>query len=289
MAKDEVTVPLRAEVNASFGDIAVLLEEGRKHAVHTAVATAEDGSTIHFIGKDVQAFKVPAVNPVLPDAVKQTEVLIEPDSFKDYLIKFASPTAICRASEKLRTITAVLDYHGQARSGDRETARPGLSQHVVTLNCPWDVDYEKWRKVLGTFLEQELMIAFLEDMIHTISEPAAADLLEAMSDIEISRSVKFKSKRNDKNGNLTIGYEEVDEGGARSGEFTLPDHISIVVPIFVGGNAIQLVAKLRVRMDKGVLGIGFAVPGLEKLEREAFRSIAEDVRKATATPVFYVA
>lgn len=269
-------------------DIAEILAIGEARAAPPPRENP-DGSITHFMAEGLRAHTVPALNPRLPDFVRQAETVVEPASFIDYVTQFKSSTAICRASLGHNRIEAVLDYHGRAReTGDG--AVPGRAAHSVTLLCPFDVDYAKWRGVLGRFLPQEKMIAFIEEMIHTVAAPPAADLLEAMADIQIERLVRFKSARNDRNGNIRFTYEEQDDGGTtRNGEFSLPEHVEIVVPIFQGGNPQRLTAKLRHRMDKGDLVLSLAVPGLENIEREAFRAIGEDVRSKTATPVFYVA
>ena len=75
----------------------------------------------------------------------------------------------------------------------------------------------------------------------------------------------------------------------REGKLELPDHVEVVVPIFQGGNPVQLTAKLRHRMDKGVVAFSLIVPSIDVKEREAFRAIGEAVAKDTETPVFYVA
>lgn len=267
--------------------VAQLLGLGEARAVSDAI-TNPDGSVSRFVANGLEEYKTPALNPPLPDFVKQSETLNEPASFIDYLQQFGGPTRIARASLANTSIVAVLDYHGRAREGS-DNAVPGRGAHQVTLNCPFDVDYAKWRKVFGKFIPQQAMVEHLEDLIHTIAEPSAAVLLEAISDIQIERQVRFKSKRNDANGNVKFSYEETDDGGStRQGEFLLPEHVILLVPIFQGGNPVQLTAKLRIRMDKGELGIGLAVPGIENKEREAFRTIAEEVRERTQTPVFYV-
>lgn len=272
----------------TLNDVGALLALAEERAVKGPFATA-DGGMLYVIPDGMKTVPVAPLDAALPGFVTQAETMVEPASFIDYLIKFKSSTAICRASLSERRVVAVLDYHGQARMGETDAAVPGRGKHVVTLSCAYDDDYAKWRKVLGGYLGQQEMITFIEDMIHTIAEPAAADLLEAFSDVEIERAVKFKSRRNDKNGNVTFTYEEVDGETKRIGSFTMPDHVTIVAPIFQGGIAVALVAKVRVRMEKGDLQIGLAVPGLSVLERDAFRSIGESVREKTATPVFYTA
>lgn len=286
MAKtDPITVPL--ELDATTADVEALIRYGRDSAVAPPV-TNPDGSITHFLGKDVQRVVVPAVNPVLPTFVAQSETVVEPASFIAYITDFKSPTAICKASLKTNSIVAVLDYHGRAREAG-EAAVPGRGAHQVVLQCPYDLDYAKWKKAFSTPFDQKQLAEFIEDMIHTISRPAAADLLEAIGDMKIDRAVRFRSARNDRNGNVAFTYEEVDVEHPDSGVLTLPEHIQIVVPIFQGGISQAFEVRLRFRMDKGVVTFLLSVPGLDKEEREAFRRIGEEVREKTATQVYYVA
>jgi len=290
MAKDQMTTPITAH-ETMIGDVALLLEKGRDNAMHPPVENA-DGTVTHFLGKEVHAVTMPALNPVLPTFVQQYEVMVEPKSFSAYITAFKSPTAICRASLGSNSIVAVLDYHGRAREG-ADAAVPGRGAHTVKLLCPFDLDYTRWRPVFAgkqTFDQAELA-RFLEDMIHTIGEPAAGDLMDAIADLEIVRHVHFKSARNDRNGNINIAYQELDDEnvGGRDGSLSLPESVTIVVPIFQGGNAVALVAKLRHRMDKGQVAFSLIVPSIDVKEREAFRAIGDGVGSDTGTPVFYVA
>lgn len=271
------------------GDVAAALDAVAGKFV-SEVYTDERGDEHLFVALGLRRETIPALNPALPVFVDQREEFVEPASFERYLIGYKSPTAICRASLRQNSITAVLDYHGQARTEAGDGAVPGRCKHVAVLTCPWDLDYAKWRKVLGEFLPQQAMLEFLEDMIHTIAQPVAADLLEAFGDIHIGRITRFRSRRNDKNGTVTVLYDEQDETGTtKDGSLELPDNVVLVLPMFQGGEVETLTAKVRVRMDKGVLLLGLAVPGLDKRERDGFRKIGDGVAEATGTPVFYVA
>lgn len=289
MTKDTAT-PIAGDLISMAADIAALIAIGEARAFPEPRRN-DDGSVTHFHAKDIVHYDVPALNPTLPEFVKQAEQMVEPVSFMDYVRTFKSARAIAKASLSQNSIVAVLDYHGQARSGDDDTATPGRCEHTVRLLCPYDLDYAKWKKVFGNGLKQAELAYFLEDMIHTIAEPAAADLLEAINNLKIDRSVKFKSGRNDRNGTVQIQYEEVDDekGTREDGQITLPQEIKIVVPIFQGAVAVQLTAKLRYQLDRGQIAFILAVPGLDNEERIAFRSIAERVRQETDTPVYYTA
>jgi hypothetical protein len=269
------------------GDVEVVIDELGDHFVSEPY-DMPDGSSVVFRSAKLVAEKVPALNPVLPDFVSAAETVVEPKSFKDYIIAFKSMTAICRASLGKNEIVAVLDYHGRAREGDRDSALPQRAAHTVKLLCPFDLDYAKWRKVFDQPLTQTAFGNVLEDLVHTISEPAVADLQEAIDELRIDRAVRFKSGVNRRNGTVQLTYEEVEgDGQDGGGKVNLPEEIKIVLPIFQGGPLIELVAKLRYRMEKGIVAFIVTVPGLDKIERDEFRRIGEEVRTETDTPVFY--
>lgn len=63
----------------------------------------------------------------------------------------------------------------------------------------------------------------------------------------------------------------------------------IIEIIRTADNPQVLEARLRYSMDKGQVAFRFVVPGIEKAERDAFRSFGEHVREKTGVPVYYVA
>lgn len=270
------------------GDVEVALDDLGKKFV-SEIYTRDDGARVVLHAPDLKPYELAALDPKLASFVKEAVEVVEPASFKDYILAFAGPAAVCFASLNQHQILAVLDYHGRAREGEADEAKPNRKTHQVKLLCPWDVDYAKWREIFGTGMNQTDFANVLEDLVHTISEPAVADLAEAIDDLRIDRSVRFKSKVNRRNGSVQIAYEDVEEGGGEGGEMKLPEVVKIVVPMFQGGDLIQLEAKLRYNIDKGKVTFTLMVPGLDKIERDQFRRIGEDVRSATNTPVFYTA
>lgn len=289
MATKSTTEALEMKESSLPADLAAIVHIGEARAAPEP-RTNPDGSITHFIAEAMKTVTVPALNPVLPDSVHQTEVFIEPDSFIQYLQQYASSQAICRASLGGNKIEGVLDYHGRARE-NAEKAVPSRCAHTATLNCPFDVDYQKWRPLLeGKFMKQKDFIEFMQEMIHTVHQPAAADLLDIAGDVSIDRVLRFRSARNDRSGNVSFVFDEQDgEGGAQGGEVKLPEFVEIVAPIFQGGIDMRITARLRYRLDNGALLLGVHWPGMDKHEREAFRTIGERVGKEAAVAVFYVA
>lgn len=267
-------------------DVKELLDLGG-HVLVGEPVQHPDGSMTIFIGEKMKTHSVPALNPVLPEFVKQAETFIEPESFIAYITKFKTSTAIVRASLNANQFVGLLDYHGDARTGERDAALPGRLAHLVTLNCPWDPDYKKWRDIFDKPIEQTDLLEFIEDVIHTIGAPVAGDLIDAISNVEIDRESKFKSYRNLRNGTIQFTYAEEERGGGSSVTLRMPDTITVVTPIFQGAGTLQLDVKLRYHLEKGMLMFKLVLPGREKLERDGFRTIGREITQATNTPVFY--
>lgn len=273
------------------GDVEVALDKIGALFVSGTFALP-NGDAMVLRGRDLVPEKIAALNPVLPDRVNASEVMIEEASFIAYVQQFASSTAICKASLAKNQIEAVLDYHGRAREGGElphDGAVPQRLAHKATLQCPYDLDYAKWKGVFGEKLDPKDFAYLIDDMVHTIGTPPAADLLEAVNDFKLERVVRFKTARSDRSGTISFGYEETDTegGGEHDGTIKLPQEMQIIVPIFQGGNPVSLIAKLRYVMDKGRLAFILAVPQLDKIERETFRNIGERVAAETKFPVFY--
>lgn len=279
-----LTFPL--DVSSLPADVFELISMGGEILVSDPVSRP-DGGVTYFIGKDIKEATIPALNPVLPDFVSQAETFVLPDSFIAYLTKFKTDTAIVRAVPTASKFVAVLDYHGDARKDARESAVPGRCAHIATLMCPWDPDYAKWRGIFDKHIEQGDLLEFIEDVIHTIGAPLAGDLIDAISNVELDRETKFKSVRNLRNGTIQLTYAESERGS--TAVVAMPDTITVITPIFQGGMALQLEVKLRYHLEKGVLMFKLALPGREKIERDGFRTIGDDVQASTSTPVLYAA
>ena len=216
MAEPKTKTDFLPSISSLPPDIAALLAIGGDTLVNEPIVGA-DGTSYVLVGKDIKVEKIPALNPVLPDFVTAAESFVEPDSFIEYITKFKTKDAVVLASLSKTSFVAKLDYHGDARQGS-DAAVPGRNAHAVTLNCPWDQDYAKWRAVFDKPILQADLMEFFEDVIHTIGLPLAGDLLDAIGNVELDRSSKFKSVRNLRNGTVQFVYAE-DERNGEDGPF----------------------------------------------------------------------
>ncbi|RUV65204.1 DUF2303 family protein [Mesorhizobium sp. M5C.F.Ca.IN.020.29.1.1] len=68
---------------------------------------------------------------------------------------------------------------------------------------------------------------------------------------------------------------------------TVPDLITIVCPVFQGGEVRQFQARLRYKIDRGELTFKIAIMNRQNGEQAAFQDVVSAVSDATGQPVFY--
>lgn len=256
------------------------------------------GTTVYFVsdGNGLKQVTLDPLNRPLPDRIRATETMVEPDSFVDYVNRFKTVTAIAKASLSSGTIVATLDYHAPTFGYPNPTANdvpaPGYAQHTITLKAEYDEDWKAWEKAFGEYMGQADYGRFIENMAHTIGKPDLATLLSVVEAVDIDRSLRVKSTVNRVNNTVSLNVQEVDTAGASTGQpinVVIPSDIALVMPVFAGTAAIQVNAKLRYVVDRGHLKFAIDVPGAQKLKRDEFRKIGDDVGARAGIPVFYSA
>lgn len=222
-------------------------------------------------------------NRLLPDNIVEAIEVDEPDSMIRYADSFSTPRSYGFASLGKNSVTLVLDYH---HSDDQsKDHKPDQTQHVVTLNAPFDADWKRWKTVNGQPMDQVDTAYFLESMLHTIAKPDGATLFEVVTDLRILRDVQFKAVSRLANGNNEIAYRENDQAQNSDGKsVVVPEEIVLSVPIFEGGEAREIRVKLRHRMQGGKITFTFDILRIETLERDAFRAIIAMLESETGLP-----
>jgi hypothetical protein len=85
------------------------------------------------------------------------------------------------ANERTRQIVAVLD--------DAHNGQAGWAGHTATLQLEHDEDWVKWTRRNAQLMDQESAAEFVEDLLHTVVEPDAAELLEIVSSLQVHRQM----------------------------------------------------------------------------------------------------
>lgn len=281
----------------NLGTAAVVAELTSRLSAPTAPIALPNGEVVIFHGNDLSKHIVPNINPPLPDDVKAVVNFVEPASLALYANMYKTPTVILLASISAFTIQALLDYHEpvytadgklfEDAEGDNNTQPiPQRNQHTAIYKAELHPDFVKWKSKFGILLGQVDYAEFIEDMLHTIVFPEAADLLESLSDLKVHRAAQFENKVDLRGGKIGLTFKEED---SQSGRIALPDVIVLGVPIFLGTAPLSITLKLRYRLVDRALKLFVVCPGIDMIVRSEFERIAEEVRDKTDTPLFYTA
>lgn len=185
------------------------------------------------------------------------------------------------ASEKSRSVTAVLD--------DSTASTPGWGGHRATVTMERDEDWVKWVNRNNQLMSQEPAAEFIEDLVHTIVEPDAADLLEIVSTLQIHRQMVVGRTVRLSSGETQISYSDEDAATAgRAGQATLtvPNRIVLSVPVFVGAAPVEVSARFRYRQVGRELKVAYVIDRLRLVEREAFAAVVAQIADA-GRPVLF--
>ena len=158
-------------------------------------------------------------------------------------------------------LLAVIDYH-------QTDGEPRFGEHRIAYDYPISDEWRAWRGKDGAVLSQLDFAAFIEDRVAELASPEAdecsmyeglfqtkialpTELIQLSRGIAVNVDSKVKEIRNLQSGEAQIIYDEVHKDGAGK-PLTIPGLFIIQIPMFVGGNVIRIVARLRYRRQEGM-------------------------------------
>lgn len=173
-------------------------------------------------------------------------------------------TVALYADDETMALTAILnDDHGQVA---------GWRDNRVTLALRHTPEWTHWTSRDGVMLSQEAFALHIEDGLHEIVAPAAADMLDLAQTFQATTSAKFKGGQRIATGERQFVYEEeVDAAAGKGGQVAVPDTFTLRVAPFYGSTLIDLTARFRFTLRASVLHLGYKLDRPKAVELEAFR------------------
>jgi uncharacterized protein YfdQ (DUF2303 family) len=227
---------------------------------------------------DLQYLEEEAVPP-LPDFIRQNVTLTDLESFVAYVKGFATHTTtiFAKANEHGGSFTAVLDYHEGGKDG-----QPRRAAHVATYPCPLSVEWRTWLAKNGAAQKQEAFAEFIDANAADVIAPDSAVLLELALNFEMRSNVNFQSDIRRTTGGKTLKFtEEIEAGRSGGGEMKVPDSLKLRLPVFEGGKAYEIDARLEFRVNGGKLTIAYILRRPHEVVRKAIADLRADVAAAT--------
>lgn len=207
-----------------------------------------------------------------PRVTRRKPLFTETSSFIDYVTTFkvAEQTRIFVNPDKLQAV-AVIDYDAPGRA-DRGV-------HRATLQLQHSPEWQTWRCVASATrvrgLAQEEFAEFLEENGVNIIAPVAADLMELVTTMQVTRQVNYKRAINLADGRQQFTY--VNDGDTGAVEF--PSRLVLGIPVFKGGEHYRVEIILRYRLQEGgSLRFAMIVHRADEILRTALMGNGADIQ-----------
>jgi uncharacterized protein YfdQ (DUF2303 family) len=191
-------------------------------------------------------------------------------SFTAYYGKHATEDSEVYADLDWRTITAVLDAHGQTEAN--------WAQHRAVFELSRTKSWQVWTLSDGKWMPQEAFAEQLEARAIDVITPPAADMLELAQSFQATTKVNFASGRRLATGERALLYtEETNATAGKRGELTIPASFDLLLQPFDGfEQRSRITARFRYRIvAEGKLLLSYVLDRPDDTLRAAFQQVSE--------------
>lgn len=217
-----------------------------------------------------------------PRATRRKVALADVASFIRYINLFKTEATQVFADQIRAKLVAVMDFDTRGA--------PAWAAHEALYLCPVSKEWEAWNSRNQRPAKQAEFLQFIEDNLPDIVQaevdgrmvgPTAADMLEVARSIQAHKNIEFKSATKLQDGTVQITYNEDINGTARGGQMAIPEEFYIGIPVFHGGDRYLIKARLRYRIESGVLAMWYDLYRHDRAMDDAFQDLAKAIHTGT--------
>lgn len=222
--------------------------------------------------------------------IEQKPELHTVESFVAYVNTYKTPATrlfarVAQGRGVPASFHALFDYHGAAE-GDA-AGKPNHLEHCAKFAPAYAEEWKTWNAAAARGAMKQVEFAeFIEENRRDIRFPDAAVLLDLVSKFKAKKNVDFDSVTYQPNGNIKLEYnEETKPIGPAGQPVTVPETLTIGIPVFFKGAPFEINVFLRYRVDKGVT-FSIKLDRPDYVETSAFDLLAEQVRTETGLEIW---
>jgi hypothetical protein len=135
-------------------------------------------------------------------------------------------------------------------------------------------------------MAQLAFVEFLEEMLHTIAEPAGTDITAAYRAFQTTQNVKVTQVINE-GGDLQVAFEEEVRGAVKTSSAGVPSRLKLVLRIFHMGKKYPLDVMVNYRLKDNALTFSVKLLRLTEVIEQAFDEVKESVESALDMKVLF--
>lgn len=235
----------------------------------------------HGGGEDVQSLEHLLVRPLRK---KGTVRIQDERSFVLYVNAHKVPGSSIFADPDARLVVGVLDHHTPEIEG--APGLPGWGEHRAILQLDKTPEWKAWLQVNRKAMKQGEFAEFLEDNVGDVLSPDGADLMEVVTQLKGLKKVEFTGGVNLSNGEFDLSYsEEVTSTTSRKGKVTVPERLTLKLPLFRNDFPREVRARFRWRLNEGQISFVVVLDKPEKAEDDAMAEIMTRIKGSVAIEV----
>ncbi|MFT3758467.1 DUF2303 family protein [Thauera sp.] len=210
-------------------------------------------------------------------------------SFIDYVRRHGSlaySTVWCVADYAAGNVnfTAILNDHGEPAE------EPQWRDHRASYMPTFSQEWENWVGKNKKSFSQAEFAQFIEDNLKDVAGaeglPTGAQMLEMALYFEANQDMRFKSAIRLQNGGVQMSFVQDDDSQTLT-RMQLFERFAIGIPVFWGGDAYRIDARLRYRVRDGKLTFWFELIRQDKTLESATSTLIEQIRTGTGNPFFF--
>jgi len=210
-------------------------------------------------------------------------------SFSAYLQrhKIDGQTSIYVVCDYVRGIVhfnAIIDDHEGKPDGQK------WREFRATFAPTFSVEWQKWTNASGKRFTQAEFAHFIEDQLGDIAQvdgmPTGAELLEMALSFEAKQDFRFKSAIRLQSGGVQMNLVQDDDEQTIS-KMKMFDRLTIGVPVFFGGSAYRIDARLRYRVKEGVLTFWYELVRPDRVLEYATNELIGNIKTETQLPIYF--
>lgn len=174
----------------------------------------------------------------------------------------------------------------------------GFADHLAYYEPQKTVDWSNWLGMNGKKVSQTELATFLTDNISSIADsnpadpdrkyPTAGDVLDFITNLEMTSTVKYRSGTKVQNGQ--VQFEYVEEGNDQTkGKLAMFERFGIGLTPFAGGTAyfIEAFLRFRINRDSGALTIWFDLSRPDRVLEAATKEMIETLQTSVDSPIYF--
>ncbi|QSM00090.1 hypothetical protein SEA_CASHLINE_51 [Gordonia phage Cashline] len=166
----------------------------------------------------------------------------------------------------------------EAVYNDHHADGAGLRDNRLRLELRADQDWTAWHQLSGQYLRQEEFGDRVEELLHTVVEPAQADLMEVIDSIRATSKGSFESKISRADGGQQLEYkEDVSTTAGKSGQLEVPKTVTLAIRPWEGLDTYKVEGWFRLRVQNGQLSLAIKLKPTRSILRAAWADVIEQI------------